>query len=208
MEEFKRNDKFLSYSLDRIIYKGHFGSYWKAEPEKYKHVIIKFGNSDQPKSILQHEAEILKEIQPSNYFPKYYGHGTEQGITYLILGDFFESLDKFIEERNQRELDTSFYKIGNIGIEMLKALREIHELGFVHRNISPYSFVFESFHVFEVLLTDFGLAKRWRSPDGEIYPPRKNVGLRGMSRYASISSHEGMDWGRVDDLWSFFLCFD
>ena len=204
MEKLQINGKFLSYNLFALRGESYFGNYWEAYEEKtYNRVIIKFGN-DQLNSILQYESEIFKEIQPSKYFPKYYGHGTEQGIPYLILEDFGDTLALFRLTRKQKGLCTSFYKIGRIGIKMLKSLREFHELGFVHRNISPYSFVFKRFDDYKVFLIDLSLSRRWRSPEGKKYLPRNNVGLRGVPKYASISSHEGKDLGRVDDLWSFY----
>ena len=163
MEKLQINGKFLSYKLFVPSYESYFGYYWEAYEEKtYNRVIIKFGNSDQLKSILQHESEIFKEIQPSKYFPKYYGHGTEQGIPYLILEEFGDTLALFRLKREQKGLYTSFYKIGRIGIKMLKSLREFHELGFVDRNISPYSFVFKIFDEYTVFLIDLSLSRRWR----------------------------------------------
>jgi tau tubulin kinase len=53
-------------------------------------------------------------------------------------------------------------------------------------------------------LIDFGLARKFRLPSGEIRPPRKNAGFRGTARYASTNSHHKRELGRVDDIWSVF----
>lgn len=53
-------------------------------------------------------------------------------------------------------------------------------------------------------LIDFGLARKYRLPTGEIRPPRKTAGFRGTARYASIHSHRSMELSRRDDLWSVF----
>jgi serine/threonine protein kinase len=39
-------------------------------------------------------------------------------------------------------------------------------------------------------LIDFGLARRYLLPNGEVRPPRDQTGFRGTARYASINSHQ------------------
>lgn len=53
-------------------------------------------------------------------------------------------------------------------------------------------------------LIDFGLARKYRLPNGELRPPRKTAGFRGTARYASINSHKMKELGRRDDMWSLF----
>jgi tau tubulin kinase len=55
-----------------------------------------------------------------------------------------------------------------------------------------------------VYVIDFGLARRYILPNGEIRPPRQSAGFRGTVRYASINSHEMQELGPHDDLWSIF----
>ena len=51
---------------------------------------------------------------------------------------------------------------------------------------------------------DFGLARQYTTPTGEIRPPRPVAGFRGTVRYASINAHLSRELGRHDDLWSVF----
>lgn len=51
-------------------------------------------------------------------------------------------------------------------------------------------------------LIDFGLARRFLLPNGEVRLPRDQTGFRGTARYASINSHQSKDLSRRDDLWS------
>lgn len=55
-----------------------------------------------------------------------------------------------------------------------------------------------------VHIIDFGLARKFILPNGEIRPPRKSAGFRGTVRYASINSHESLELGPHDDIWSVF----
>lgn len=204
MEKLKEGFRFLSYRLEKCVGKGAFGSVWAAKQEGTEQMVaIKFEYPDVAKSILPEEAEICKEISNCDSFPKYYGHGTEQGLSYLILEQLNMSLRVFQENHSSGILPLN--EVGNLGIKMLRAIQNFHNYGFVHRDIKPSNFVFRGNPSQNCLcLIDFGLAKRWRSPDGEVYKPRDHVGFRGTSRYASIHSHEGADLGRRDDLWSLF----
>ena len=206
MELLKKGFNFLSYTLDQCIYKGKFRSLWTATDQSTNRTVtIKFENPAISKSNLSHESEILKEIssEPYDFFPKYYGNGTENGLNYLIFSEVGHNLKTFKEFIGCSSGTLACACV--LGIEMLKAIRSFHEQGFVHRNLKPTNFVFrgDEEHM-ELFLIGYGLSKRWRSPDGEIYPPREKVGFKGSLHYASINSHEGCNMGRRDDLWSIF----
>lgn len=210
MEQLKEGFNFLSYTLNECIGKGKFGSLWSATNKATDQTVtIKFENPTISKSILTHESEILKELssKPCKYFPKYYGNGTENGLNYLIFEKVGENIRTYRKRCQCKIVPIRDSCI--LGIEMIEAIQNLHERGFVHRDLKPSNFVFrgDEKHM-ELFLIGFGLAKRWCSPEGEIYPPRENVGFRGPLRYASINSHKGQDLGRCDDLLSIFYILD
>ena len=49
-------------------------------------------------------------------------------------------------------------------------------------------------------MIDFGLAKKFRTKDGQHIPYKDNKNLTGTARYASISTHLGVEQGRRDDI--------
>ena len=53
-------------------------------------------------------------------------------------------------------------------------------------------------------MLDFGLARQYTTPTGEVRPPRPVAGFRGTVRYASVNTHLSKDLGRHDDIWSAF----
>jgi tau tubulin kinase len=165
-------------------------------------VAIKFEFPKLVKSLLAEEAEIAKACSGSEYFPRYFGHGTSQGLNYLVLENLGVCLRTYQESHSNGIVPLNEVVI--LGSSIVKAVRDFHELGFVHRDIKPSNFVFKKPHDKAVCLIDFGLSKRWKDPDGTVYPPRADVGFRGTARYASINSHDGADLGRRDDLWSVF----
>lgn len=92
-----------------------------------------------------------------------------------------------------------------LAVQSIMAVQEMHNCGFLHRDIKPSNFAMgigdQSRKCF---LIDFGLARQYTTPTGELKQPRPTAGFRGTVRYASINAHLGNELGRHDDLWSVF----
>jgi tau tubulin kinase len=203
MERLKPGNRFMSYTLDRCIGKGAFGSVWSASQDGTGELVaIKFEDPHATKSLLPAESKISADVSWCRSFPLYYASGTSQGLCYLVIENLAYSLRTFQE--NHQSGIISLNETCLLGIGMLQAIRDFHELGFVHRDIKPANFVFRKEGDRQLCLIDFGLAQRWRDPEGIPIPPRPNIGFRGTTRYASMNSHDGFDLGRRDDLWSLF----
>eukprot|EP01126_Amoeba_proteus_P062639 TRINITY_DN8546_c0_g1_i2.p1 TRINITY_DN8546_c0_g1~~TRINITY_DN8546_c0_g1_i2.p1 ORF type:complete len:300 (-),score=89.29 TRINITY_DN8546_c0_g1_i2:72-971(-) len=89
--------------------------------------------------------------------------------------------------------------------KMLIALREVHESGYIHRDIKPGNFVLGSKkknQQREIIILDFGLSKKYLRRDGTIIPKKKEVRWVGSRRYMSINTHDRKEQSRRDDMWS------
>ena len=117
-----------------------------------------------------------------------------------------ELLGDNISEFRRKQPDGKF-SLGTtlkLGLQMLRAIEAVHELGYLHRDIKPSNFAMglPPLKKRTVFIIDFGLARKFLLPTGEVRPARDSTGFRGTARYASINSHLSRDLGRRDDLWS------
>ncbi|KAF6774264.1 hypothetical protein AHF37_08406 [Paragonimus kellicotti] len=93
-----------------------------------------------------------------------------------------------------------------LSLQILEAIETIHEAGFLHRDIKPSNFAVGRLPTNSrvIYMLDFGLARQYTTPKGDVRPPRPVAGFRGTVRYASRNAHMNREMGRHDDLWSMF----
>ena len=85
---------------------------------------------------------------------------------------------------------------------MIQRIKAVHEERIIHRDIKPDNFLVGGNENTKntIYIIDFGLAKCYKSSDGEHIPFRDGKNLTGTARYASISTHKGIEQSRRDDL--------
>ncbi|CAD6199766.1 unnamed protein product [Caenorhabditis auriculariae] len=98
-----------------------------------------------------------------------------------------------------------------VGIQGFDAIQELHELGYIHRDVKPANFAIGALGTPKqrlIHILDFGIARGFlvSSEDGEVRlrKPRKVVPFRGTMRYCSTGAQDRCEQGRHDDLWSLF----
>ncbi|KAL0477699.1 serine/threonine-protein kinase, partial [Acrasis kona] len=202
------------------IGQGSFGEiYAVIDLHTSEDLAVKVERLDDKKMVLKQEVIVIKQLQCMNmikYFNntyeachnviRYVHSGRQEHFNFLIMERLGDNLAELRKQCPGQvfSMCTSL----RLGIQMIEALEGIHKLGFIHRDVKPSNFVMgpknNTKKRNKAFLIDFGLARKFRLPSGEIRPPRKNAGFRGTARYASINSHHKRELGRADDIWSVF----
>eukprot|EP01126_Amoeba_proteus_P017684 TRINITY_DN1863_c0_g2_i12.p1 TRINITY_DN1863_c0_g2~~TRINITY_DN1863_c0_g2_i12.p1 ORF type:complete len:317 (-),score=50.83 TRINITY_DN1863_c0_g2_i12:835-1785(-) len=166
-------------------------------------VAVKVERSPTP-GILKEEELVLRGLQGCKYTPSVLHSGRHDGkINYIamkLLGEDLSSL------RNKQPTRTfSLLTTLMLARQMLRCIREVHERGFIHRDIKPGNFMIGtklSGHPRTVTIIDYGLSREHLYDDGKPKTERKDVSWVGSRRYMSLNAHLRKDQGRRDDLWS------
>ncbi|VDN03403.1 unnamed protein product, partial [Thelazia callipaeda] len=103
----------------------------------------------------------------------------------------------------------SFETTLRIGVHCLFAIKMLHEIGFVHRDVKPGNMVIgiNGRDCRTIFMVDYGMVRSFALEDSAskkvaLRKPRKKVLLRGTLRYCSPNVHRRMEQGRGDDLLS------
>jgi len=167
-------------------------------------VALKLESAKQPKQVLKMEVAVLKRLQGKEHVCRFIGCGRNDRFNYVVMQLQGRNLAELrrAQPRGAFSLSTSL----RLGLQILKAIESIHEVGFLHRDIKPSNFAMGRVQhtCRRVYMLDFGLARQYTTASGDVRPPRSAAGFRGTVRYASINAHKNKEMGRHDDLWSLF----
>lgn len=191
------------WKILRKIGQGAFGEIYSGRNVVTSELVaIKVERVDSKKQVLKLEVAVLKKLQTSPYVVTFITCGRHNDYNYMVM----ELLGENISELRRRQPNGRFSMLTTLkmGMQMLKAIEHVHDLGYLHRDIKPsnYAMGLAPAKRHNCYLIDFGLARRYVLPNGEVRPARDATGFRGTARYASINSHQSKDLGRRDDLWS------
>ncbi|CAL1296846.1 unnamed protein product [Larinioides sclopetarius] len=167
-------------------------------------VALKLESAKQAKQVLKMEVAVLKKLQGREHVCRFIGCGRNDRFNYVVMQLQGKNLAEL--RRSQPRGAYSLSTTLRLGLQILKAIESIHEVGFLHRDIKPSNFSMGrlSHNCRNVYMLDFGLARQYVTATGEVRPPRAAAGFRGTVRYASINAHRNKEMGRHDDLWSLF----
>lgn len=167
-------------------------------------VALKLESAKQPKQVLKMEVAVLKKLQGRDHVCRFIGCGRNELYNYVVMSLQGKNLAEL--RRSQPKGCFTLSTTLRLGSQILKAIEAIHDVGFLHRDIKPSNFAMGRLQnqTKKVFMLDYGLARQYTTPTGEVRPPRAAAGFRGTVRYASVNAHKNKEMGRHDDLWSLF----
>lgn len=192
-----------NYSIIQLVGQGGYGDIYQARDiETNEIVALKVETIAIKKQALLRELEFMKKLA-SPYFPHFYTFGQTPKYRYIAMemcGPSFSAIRR-IMPNHKFTMSTSL----RCGIEMIRAIRAFHQLGFLHRDIKPSNFLIRASRKYPLALIDYGLSRPYIDEETqEMIPPRTSPGFVGTAKYASLRAHDGKELGRRDDLYSWF----
>jgi len=192
------------YKVTKKLGRGGYGEIYAAKMLKTgESVAVKVERVDKPGNLLEEET-ILRNLKGCKYVPHVANSGRhEDRINYIVMELLGENLS--ILRRRQSTHHFSLLSTLMLGMQMLRAVKEVHDAGYMHRDIKPGNFVMgteKTGNERTVIMIDYGLSRKHLKPDGTVKPKRKQARWVGSRRYMSLNTHLRKDQGRRDDLWS------
>ncbi|XP_062499359.1 tau-tubulin kinase 2-like [Corticium candelabrum] len=184
---------------------GGFGEIYEGiDEENGERVAVKLEAANQAKQVLRMEVAVLKRLQGFPHVCKFFGCGRNSRFNYMVMSLQGPNLAEL--RRQQPHGIFSSSTTLRIGVQALKAIRCVHQCGFLHRDIKPSNFaVGSSSKTSNVLyILDFGLSRQFLDSAGKLRVARTVAGFRGTVRYASVNAHKSKELGRHDDIISLF----
>eukprot|EP00750_Incisomonas_marina_P003416 INCI13108.1.p1 GENE.INCI13108.1~~INCI13108.1.p1 ORF type:complete len:712 (+),score=96.50 INCI13108.1:282-2417(+) len=160
---------------------------------------------------LKREANCLSEMGRTGCSATFFGQDTT--LKALVMRRMGENLSA-VKRRCARGHTFCVRDAVVTALHILRCLRAVHRVGYVHRDVKLSNFVLgppsSAQDGARVFVIDFGLSRRVLVADGpratlQHVPERPVAEFRGTSMYASAGAHASKDLGRVDDLWSFLF---
>ncbi|KRX48902.1 Tau-tubulin kinase 1 [Trichinella sp. T9] len=156
------------------------------------------------KKVMRTEVKILSALQgKSSRICQLIACGSDNKVNYIIMN---------LTGRNLKDYKNSFrgkhlppVDALKISIQCIEVIREVHEAGFIHRDVKPENFAVEfTGSADKIYLLDFGIARQYRFKNGSLRPARKTSLFYGTTEYASPNAFDEKELGRHDDLISWF----
>lgn len=187
------------YQLNQSIGKGSFGEVFSGvDLSTGMDVAIKLEPYTKHHSQLSFENKLYHALRHVSCVPRTHYFGRVGEYNALVMDQLGKSIDVFFHEHGGKLSESIVLAIA---VNAIKALQEIHELGFVHRDIKPQNMcVGLQTYKSKVFFIDFGLAKKYRDKRGKHIPYRTDKSLTGTPRFTSIGCHKGYEMSRRDDM--------
>ena len=189
---------FNKYKIIKRLGRGSFGNIFLVEYQN-KLYAMKLENTKKGYYILDKEVYLMIHLYgPRIPYVKSFGQcGYYNVLVMELLGKSLEDIKSILPSKKM-----TIPCICKLSYQMLQILEHIHRKSFLHRDVKPENFIMGIGPNNKFLyMIDFGFAKTYRDPTTLAhYPLKKNDGITGTARYASINTLRGFTQSRKDDL--------
>eukprot|EP00742_Colponemidia_sp_Colp-10_P000389 GILJ01000426.1.p1 GENE.GILJ01000426.1~~GILJ01000426.1.p1 ORF type:complete len:421 (+),score=64.69 GILJ01000426.1:102-1364(+) len=188
------------YRMGRKIGSGSFGDiYLGTNITTGEEVAIKLESVKTKHPQLLYESKLYKYFQGGVGLPNVHWYGVEGDYNVMVIDLLGPSLEDLFNYCNRK---FSLKTVLMLADQMINRIEYMHAKNFIHRDIKPDNFLIGlSKKAHQIYVIDFGLAKKYRDPKTQQHIPyRENKQLTGTARYASVSTHLGIEQSRRDDL--------
>lgn len=189
-----------NYILEYRLGSGSFGDVYLAYDKKTKEEkAAKVEEKKKHHSRLYDEYKIYKKLNHKKIqgIPKVYDFIETPKYNILIMELLKYNLEKiFIDYNKKFKLETILL----LAMDIITLVKNMHEAGYIHRDIKPNNFMTDVKDKSKILIMDFGLSKKYITSDKKHIACRMDRSLVGTARYSSINVHMGIEPSRRDDL--------
>uniref|UniRef100_A0A0M3I067 non-specific serine/threonine protein kinase n=2 Tax=Ascaris TaxID=6251 RepID=A0A0M3I067_ASCLU len=192
------------YRVDKMVGGGGFGQVYSVVDERSGATLaMKIESERHEPARLVLEYRVLSALQGTPHIPYFFACGSFRNFNYIVMELLGENLSEL--RRQQRKHRLSVATVTRVSKQCCNALKAIHDIGFIHRDVKPSNLCIGLRDRSRVVhLIDFGIARQYRHHSGIVRKERQYAGFRGTMRYVSLTVHERREQGPVDDLWSLF----
>uniref|UniRef100_A0A8R1DJ13 non-specific serine/threonine protein kinase n=1 Tax=Caenorhabditis japonica TaxID=281687 RepID=A0A8R1DJ13_CAEJA len=190
------------WTIEKKLGEGGFGAVYRVLDPTGKYAMKVEGANEQIQ-VLKLEVSVLTDLSKrgNRHFCKIEDKGRFGNFNYVVMTLVGKSLQDLNKAGPGGHMSIGC-SIG-IGIQALESLEDLHNIGYLHRDVKPGNYTIgrpELNEIRKVYILDFGMCRKFTGSDGTIRKPRQAAGFRGTVRYAPISCHLQRELCRKDDL--------
>ncbi|KAH7729073.1 CK1/WORM6 protein kinase [Aphelenchoides avenae] len=190
------------WTVDKKLGEGGFGAVYKVTDGQGMYALKTEGVNEQIQ-VLKMEVYVLTELakRGNRHFCKIEDKGRFGNFNYVVMTFVGKSLQDLRKEGAGQHM--SMGTAISVGIQCLEALEDLHNIGYLHRDVKPGNYTVgraELNELRKVYILDFGMCRKFTNDQGVIRKPREAAGFRGTVRYAPISCHLQRELCRKDDV--------
>ena len=139
------------YKIINNLRSGNYGKIYKVTYNNSLYVIKEDSNIE----LLQHEATIYKILRDVQFVSKLYDFFLKDNLAYMVIDHFDENLYLY----KHKNLNNTNYEVNIIDIFtiIINTIHEIHNLGYVHRDLKPLNICLKNGIPY---IIDFGFTKQ------------------------------------------------